>query len=966
MAIDRERVESIFNAAAGMGSAAERAGYLDVACGDDGNLRQRVEGLLASHDADDSFLARPLDPAAAVHPALAVAEGAGARIGRYKLLQLIGEGGFGSVFMAEQERPVRRKVALKIIKLGMDTKQVIARFEAERQALAIMDHPNIAKVLDAGATDTGRPYFVMELVKGVPVTEYCDANNLTTRQRLELFLPVCHAVQHAHQKGIIHRDIKPSNILVTMADGSPVPKVIDFGIAKATSARLTEMTLFTEFRQLVGTPEYMSPEQAEMSGIDVDTRTDVYSLGVLLYELLTGTTPFDAKELRSKAYGEIQRMIREVEPPRPSTRLSSLGPTLATVAAHRRIEPRKLGQLMRGELDWIVMKAMEKDRTRRYETANSLALDVRQYLDNEPVSARPATATYRLRKFAAKHKVGFAAAAAVAAVLILGIIGTSAGLVRARRQADRATVVSEFLQSVLSSARPDVLGGGESARVVDLLQLAEAKIEKELADQPDAQVQTYYTIFFTYCSLDLMPEGRVTLDRAHALAKQHGMEETDIGVRIACHKARLDFENQLPAEPCERLARDAAGRAQRLFGEDHHVTVFARGVLARTCAATGKDHEAADNYRRFEAGVRRLGQVSLPEPAVGAALVDHAFDLQSHGEFAAAEANYRDALGIATASRFRISRLEAAAWKGLAEVLGSQEKWSEMADVYDRALADLRPGVSGEHWDEMMQGDVQVLRRLGRESEAERVQQRLRAHWETAASAPAATPTALIRRAMMRIQLRRFKDADADLAHVMELDPKQNWAWFHRGCLLAYLGDEPAYRAHCDAMVKQFDTDDPQHLERTAKTSLLLAGTPHLPRLSAMVDRALAVHAGETRAWDQLAKAMAEYRAGRFQDCVRAASEAAAGLRKAETAGARAAELFATMAHYRLGWHEKAGPMLDEVARYVEQEVQKFGDGGVGPAAEYDMVDWLILHVALREAKALIRGELPATRRSEG
>jgi serine/threonine protein kinase len=286
-----------------------------------------------------------------------------------------------------------------------------------------MDHPNIAKVLDAGATETGRPYFVMELVRGVPMTEYCDTNNLATRERLELFVPVCHAVQHAHQKGIIHRDIKPSNILVTMADGNPIPKVIDFGIAKATSARLTEKTLFTEFRQLIGTPEYMSPEQAEMSGIDVDTRTDVYSLGVLLYELLTGTTPFDAKELRSKAYAEIQRMIREVEPPRPSTRVGTLGPTLTTVAAHRRVEPRKLGQLMRGELDWIVMKAMEKDRTRRYETANGLAVDVRRYLENEPVAARPAGTGYRLRKFAAKHKVGFAATAAVAAALVLGIAG---------------------------------------------------------------------------------------------------------------------------------------------------------------------------------------------------------------------------------------------------------------------------------------------------------------------------------------------------------------------------------------------------------------------------------------------------------------------------------------------------------------------------------------------------------------
>ncbi|MHC4623977.1 MAG: protein kinase domain-containing protein, partial [Planctomycetota bacterium] len=353
---------------------------------------------------------------------LPLTEGPGTKIGRYKLLQLIGEGGFGVVYMAEQERPIRRKVALKIIKLGMDTRQVIARFEAERQALAMMDHPNIARVFDAGATDTGRPYFVMELVRGIPITEYCDKNNFDTRRRLELFIDVCKAVQHAHQKGIIHRDIKPTNVMITLHDGKPVPKIIDFGIAKATQHRLTEKTLFTEYQQFIGTPEYMSPEQAEMSGLDVDTRTDIYSLGVLLYQLLTGTTLFEGDQLRSAAYDEIRRIIRETEPATPSRRLSTLGDTLTDIAKRRHTEPAALRRLVRGDLDWIVMKTLEKDRTRRYETANELARDVERHLSDEPVVAGPPGTVYRLRKFVKRHRTGVTFCLSVAAVVVAGLI----------------------------------------------------------------------------------------------------------------------------------------------------------------------------------------------------------------------------------------------------------------------------------------------------------------------------------------------------------------------------------------------------------------------------------------------------------------------------------------------------------------------------------------------------------------
>jgi tRNA A-37 threonylcarbamoyl transferase component Bud32/tetratricopeptide (TPR) repeat protein len=378
-----------------------------------------------------------------------VTEQAGDKIGRYKLLQLLGEGGCGVVYLAEQEEPVRRRVALKLIKLGMDTKSVIARFEAERQALAMMDHPNIAKVLDAGATETGRPFFVMELVRGIRITEYCDQNKLSTAVRLQLFMQVCQAIQHAHQKGIIHRDIKPSNILVTLHDGVPVPKVIDFGIAKATQGRLTDQTLFTAFEQFIGTPAYMSPEQAELSGLDVDTRSDIYALGVLLYELLTGRTPFDTHQLLASGLDVLRRAIREKEPERPSTRLRTmLIDDLSTTARHRQTDAPRLINLVKGDLDWIVMKTLEKDRTRRYETANGLAMDVQRHLSNEPVLARPPSAMYRMQKMIGRNKVVVAAAMAVVLALCGGL-GLSLHLYVRERAAHQRAVAAEQEQARL-------------------------------------------------------------------------------------------------------------------------------------------------------------------------------------------------------------------------------------------------------------------------------------------------------------------------------------------------------------------------------------------------------------------------------------------------------------------------------------------------------------------------------------
>ncbi len=497
--------EIIFNEARNIESPEARGRYLDDACGGNATLRDRLQALLRVYEQDRSFL-KPLSATMATGDS-AVHEGPGSVIGPYKLLEQIGEGGFGVVFMAEQHRPVRRKVALKVLKPGMDTRQVVARFEAERQALALMEHQNISRVLDAGETATGRPFFVMELVRGVPITNFCDDNHLPVRERLRLFLDVCQAVQHAHQKGIIHRDLKPTNILVTLHDGTPVAKVIDFGIAKAVGQQLTDKTLFTGFAQMIGTPSYMSPEQAEMSGLDADTRSDIYALGILLYELLTGTTPCEQERLRTVAFDEIRRIIREEEPPRPSTRISTMGNLASTVSTNRRSDPRRLSQLFQGELDWIVMKALEKDRNRRYETASALAADVQRYLNDEPVLARPPSSLYRLRKTMRRHQGPFIAAVLIMLALVVGIIAALWGLIRATDA--ESAVRAEATQ------KEDALKDKESA-------LATAK-----ASERDAREQLFLSLLNQARAGRFSRQMGQRLDSLDALAKAARLRRDD-------------------------------------------------------------------------------------------------------------------------------------------------------------------------------------------------------------------------------------------------------------------------------------------------------------------------------------------------------------------------------------------------------------------------------------------------------
>jgi serine/threonine protein kinase len=564
-----EREVIVFNAARGLPDE-QRAAYLDQACVGDLELRQRVQELLRAGEDAGCFLKQPA-PGAHRSPEAAVfanlqspdlfSQKVGESIGPYKLLHQIGEGGCGVVYMAEQEEPVRRKVALKVIKLGMDTKQVIARFEAERQALALMDHPNIAKVLDAAATDNGRPYFVMELVRGVKITQYCDERNLTTRERLELFIQVCQAIQHAHQKGIIHRDIKPSNILVTVNDGLAVPKVIDFGIAKATQGRLTDHTLFTAFEQFIGTPAYMSPDQADFTSLDIDTRSDIYSLGVLLYELLTGRTPFDGQELLASGLKAMRQTIREREPARPSTRLSTMEQEELTATSKRRhTEPAKLIHLVRGDLDWIVMKCLEKDRGHRYDTANGLATDVQRYLADEPIVARPPANLYRLHKLVRRNKLVFVAAGVAAAALVVGL-AVSLLLLFEEHTARRNAVAAEnraltemrksqqsveLLRLLLDRLRPTIAKDRDTARLKEALEALAWEVRPDMSNKPELHQNLLSTMALVYKDFG-------EYDKAEEMARQ----------AVAILRKGLSQGRGLSAEPL-RVLRDVLMNEHKL------------------------------------------------------------------------------------------------------------------------------------------------------------------------------------------------------------------------------------------------------------------------------------------------------------------------------------------------------------------------------------------------------------------
>jgi serine/threonine protein kinase/tetratricopeptide (TPR) repeat protein len=618
---------------------AERRVYLDEACGTDLALRRGVEALLQKHANAGSFLESPAQALADTVDEPAMTERPGTVIGPYKLLEQIGEGGMGLVFVAEQQQPVRRKVALKVIKPGMDTRQVVARFEAERQALALMDHPNIAKVLDGGETAVGRPYFVMELVKGVPITEFCDQNQVPIRERLELFLHVCQGVQHAHQKGIIHRDIKPSNVLVMPHDGTPLVRVIDFGVAKAIGQQLTDKTIYTQVAQLVGTPLYMSPEQAGQSGLDVDTRSDIYSLGVLLYELLIGTTPFAPERLREVGFEEMRRIIREEQPPKPSTRISTLGQAATMVSINRKSDPKQLSRLCRGELDWMVMKALEKDRDRRYETASTFAADVGRYLHDEPVQACPPSVWYRFRKFARRNKVPLAMAALFATALVLTTLILALSNVRIQKEKQQKETAFQQARANEERARKNVRVALKALDGI-YLQVAEDRLPRVAQrKKEDSELLKKAMEFYQQFAEQNSSDPRVRLDVGRAY-RRVGDIRRFVGEHAAAQEAYL--------------AAIATGQALTAESPDEpefqYEVADSHNALGGDLLETGQLAEAGEHFRQ---AVDLLAKLATDHPSVAAYRAELARShngqgslLGRQGRRSAAEESFRDALDI--------------------------------------------------------------------------------------------------------------------------------------------------------------------------------------------------------------------------------------------------------------------------------------------------------------------------------
>jgi serine/threonine protein kinase/Flp pilus assembly protein TadD len=929
-----ERLEDIFGHAIALTSPKARSAYLDAVCRDELELRAEIESLLAAHDRAGDFL-EALDLELAHHvshvtspskrfgPAEPVTTQArsehdvpGGRIGPYKLLQLMGEGGMGAVYMAEQVAPVRRLVALKILKLGMDTRRIIARFEAERQALAMMEHPNIARVLDAGTSATGRPYFVMELVRGIPITAYCDQHHLPLEDRLKLFCEVCRAVQHAHQKGIIHRDLKPANILVALHDGTPTPKIIDFGIAKATHQRLTDKTLFTTFEQFIGTPQYMSPEQTSISGLDVDTRSDIYSLGAVLYELLTSQTLFDAKTLQSTTHRDLPRLIQEIDPPAPSTRLSTLGDEAHQIAQHRHTESNALIKRVRGDLDWIVLKALEKDRTRRYDTALELAQDVERHLRSEPILAGSPTLPDRLRKFTRRHRIGVIASTVAGVALLLGVVLAMAGWLHARQQtqlarqaehaarvqAARSQSISDFLQDILASANPQQAAG-------------------------------------------------MNVDIEHALATARavfGDDHATVAATMTSLAARL--ENAGDLKSAEALLIESLRIWERIQGQDNANYLMTLTLLGKVQAGREDDRAAEQTFRK----VIRLSSHLADEviPAVAEAHDGLAAIVAARGDHDEAASLLRQALRVQHASaagqRFvRIARLER-----LRQVLVDAGRDDAAEDVWreQHHLAGLIYPAGSIRLAEL---NLTFARFLGERGQSDEAEQRVRdaiAIYE-ARPTPVLEPLILAQRFLYEILVSRPNDLPNAEALRRQIDDNARQLWgeqdLRRADMLFDFAQIAYRRGQPDVAINQAiaalriyrqnrrqnghqdggEIFDPKPLVQLIRWSVLMANRGRYSREVyevAVRGARIVVNSEPEEGRAHMLLGVAQFRAGRFDEARQTLMQADRRY-SGPSGGAPTTLAFLAMSHYALGETVKAQQILAR-AQALMQDPRWAGD----------------------------------------
>ena len=987
MNTDRDKlVKEIFADALEKANAAERAAYLTQACGNDAQLRQQVEALLLAHEKAGGFLEEPAAalPGGTIVVPTPLTEKPGDRIGHYKLLQQIGEGGCGVVYMAEQEQPIRRRVALKVIKLGMDTKAVIARFEAERQALALMDHPNIAKVLDAGATETGRPFFVMELVRGIKITEYCDQNNLSTEERLDLFVQICHAIQHAHQKGIIHRDIKPSNILVTLHDGKPLPKIIDFGIAKATSGQeLTDKTLFTAFEQFIGTPAYMSPEQAEMSTLDIDTRSDIYALGVLLYELLTGRTPLDQNELMGAGLNEMRRIIREEEPLRPSTRISTLEAADQTALARRRhSEPPQLIHLVRGDLDWIVMKCLEKDRTRRYETANGLAHDVLCHLRSEPVLARPPSRMYRFQKLVRRNKAAFAAVGAVAAALVLGL-GLSTWLFLRERTARREAEFRQKLsQATVAVSRNQI---GDADQLVAGIPALSPKLEyadlyrtlgdwhatygrwKQAAERFDVLVQVNQPDDWNITTFDYLCCGPVLLEAGDAAGYER-FRELAVGRFTGTTNpvsAERVIKVSLLAPPSAKLLAALAPLA--VTSSNSLANKTGRLAVGPNMAAWRCFSLALLEYRRGNyAGVKRWYETSASYQnendcrsvsfQVVLAMVHYQTGEtgQARSELAQARREIED--------HFDKLPLRTGVARGgyLADWLFARIWLREATELLP--VAEQQQILSRKEADKLQRAEFrQTLSQATVAVQSNKIDQADQLVAGIAAPAPDLEYAGVYRTlGDWHATYGRWKQAEERFEVLIQVSDGVNptMDYLRYGAALLETGDVASYERFRELAVAQFaGIANPAPAERVIKVSLL---TPpgakllaELAPLAVTASNALDNAAVGSAAWQCLSLALLEYRRGNYAG-VEQWHETSVRFENTNAVWSVEFQVVLAMAHYQMGQAGQARSELAQARQIIEGQFDKVpldvADTRTGPY----WMDWVCARIWLREATALM------------